>query len=60
MDSNDMLHLNEIYTKILKKGKTIYDDSMNNTIENAQKLEEYSAYLNQMNDKLIVGINKIK
>jgi hypothetical protein len=52
MDSDDMKNLNNIYIKIFKKGKTIYSDSMENNIPNAQNLESYALYLNQMNEKL--------
>jgi hypothetical protein len=52
MDSHDMSLLNEIYIRILKKGRSIYDKSMENVIINAQNLESYSTYLNEMNEKL--------
>jgi len=44
--------LNDIYIRILKKGRSIYDKSIDKNIENAQNLESYSEYLNQMNEKL--------
>lgn len=48
-----MVMLNDIYMKILKKGRTLYKEAEDNPIiSNAQKLESYSAYLGQMNDKL--------
>ena len=47
MDSQDMKLLNDIYIRILKKGRSIYDKSMDKTIANAQSLESYSEYLNQ-------------
>jgi hypothetical protein len=52
MDSQDMALLNEIYIRILKKGRSIYNKSMENNIANAQNLESYSTYLNEMNEKL--------
>lgn len=52
MDSHDMQMLNDIYIRVLKKGRNIYSDDMENNITNAQNLESYSSYLNQMNEKL--------
>jgi hypothetical protein len=53
MDSVDMVAINNIYMKILKKGRHIYNEAETNpSINIAQKLESYSTYLGQMNDKL--------
>lgn len=53
MDASDMQLLNDIYIRILKKGRAIYKESeKENIISNAQKLETYSTYLEQMNAKL--------
>ena len=53
MDSHDMKLLNDLYVKILKKGRCIYNEAESeNNIHHAQKLESYSTYLGQMNDKL--------
>jgi hypothetical protein len=53
MDAGDMQIINDTYIRILKKGRRIYKESEHeNSIEVAQKLESYSTYLNQMNEKL--------
>ena len=53
MDANDMILLNDIYIRILKKGRDVYKESeQENTISNAQKLESYSTYLEQLNIKI--------
>lgn len=52
MDSQDMKTLNDIYIRLLKNGRDIYDKSVDKTIADAQELESYSEYLNQMNEKL--------
>lgn len=45
--------LNQIYTKILKKGRDLYKEAdCEKNINTAQRLESYSMYLNEMNDKL--------
>jgi hypothetical protein len=52
MDANDMKTLNDIYIKILKTGRSLYaksDGSLN--IRTAQRLESYSTYLGEMNEK---------
>lgn len=46
-----MKTLNDIYIKILKKSRSIYE-SVDNTIANAQELESYAEYLTQMNEKI--------
>lgn len=50
MDSNDIEILNDIYNKILRKGKSLHDKFSN--IKQAQDLESYATYLRQMNIKL--------
>ena len=53
LDSDDMKVLTDMYKKILKGGVKLHDlanDNMN--IEYAQKLESYSTYLYEMNEKL--------
>jgi hypothetical protein len=53
MDTTDMQLINDIYINLLKKGRHIYKESGKEYIlSNAQKLESYSKYLSQMNDKL--------
>lgn len=53
MDGNDMQIINDTYIRILKNGRRIYKETdQENYIESAQKLESYSTYLNQMNEKL--------
>lgn len=54
MNPDDIKKINNIYVKILKDGLKIYDiiDNDNNTIQNAKKLESYSTYLSEMNEKL--------
>jgi hypothetical protein len=53
MDENDMEILNNIYIKILKTGRKLYNTSETEmTIQVAQKLESYSTYLGEMNEKL--------
>jgi len=53
MDKSSMELIHDVYIKLLKHGHSIYTESSNsNTIDSAQKLESYSTYLKQMNDKL--------
>jgi hypothetical protein len=52
MNSDDMKTLNELHIKIFKRGISIYSDSMENTISNAQNLESYALYLNNIHEKL--------
>jgi hypothetical protein len=57
MDPTDVKTINDIYVKILKTGRRLYDSENSpecegNTVCHAQKLESYSTYLGQMNDKL--------
>lgn len=53
MDANDMKLLNDIYIRMLKKGRSIYKIAeKENSLKNVQELESYSAYLGQMNDKI--------
>lgn len=51
MDANDMKVINDIYIKILKKGRSNYNNASMN-ISSAQNLESYATYLGQMNGKL--------
>lgn len=53
MNANIMNELNNIYIKILKEGRNQYESSSQHiSIKNAQKLESYSTYLGEMNEKL--------
>lgn len=53
MNADDMKLINDIYVRLLKKGRDIYTESNDTaTIVSAQKLESYSTYLGEMNDKL--------
>jgi hypothetical protein len=53
MIADDMNALNDIYVNILKTGRQIYSKSDNViTIKEAQRLESYSTYLGEMNEKI--------
>lgn len=53
MDADDMTTLNDIYIKILKTGRKLYTKSEKRmTVKAAQRLESYSTYLGEMNEKI--------
>ena len=53
MQTEDLKSLNDIYVKILKTGIHLYGKTENNmSIKSAQRLESYSTYLREMNEKL--------
>jgi hypothetical protein len=53
MQSEDLKLLNDIYIRMLKNGIHMYGKTENNmSIKSAQRLESYSTYLIEMNEKL--------
>jgi hypothetical protein len=51
MDPDDIKLINDIYIKVLKKGKQLYNNDDNST-SNAKYLESYAMNLGEMNEKL--------